>query len=134
MPLLSVLIQVEELQPAYSKLNYVYLAKVSTGNTGFYVLQDLTRTKQFLDCICSFLWQCYKDLAQRDKAREMCEAACSMNADSKEVDLITGHLQCRIQVCLLLAGLTLQAIVGEITSSPVRKFVVALMSDYNDKG
>ncbi|XP_047459718.1 regulator of microtubule dynamics protein 2 isoform X2 [Mugil cephalus] len=47
-------LKVEEIQPAYSKLNYVYLAK------------------------------CYKDLAQKDKAREMCEAARSMRADPKE--------------------------------------------------
>ncbi|TMS04874.1 Regulator of microtubule dynamics protein 2 [Larimichthys crocea] len=47
-------LKVEEIQPGYSKLNYVFLAK------------------------------CYKDLGQREKARKMCEAACSMNAVSKE--------------------------------------------------
>ncbi|XP_041866123.1 regulator of microtubule dynamics protein 2 isoform X2 [Melanotaenia boesemani] len=47
-------LKVEELHPAYSKLNYVFLAK------------------------------CYKDLGQREKARTMCEAACSMNTVSKE--------------------------------------------------
>ncbi|KAI3362975.1 hypothetical protein L3Q82_011656, partial [Scortum barcoo] len=47
-------VKVEEIQPGYSKLNYVFLAK------------------------------CYKDLGQRDKARKMCEAACSMNTVSKE--------------------------------------------------
>ncbi|XP_045927444.1 regulator of microtubule dynamics protein 2 [Micropterus dolomieu] len=47
-------LKVEELNPGYSKLNYVFLAK------------------------------CYKDLGQRDKARKMCEAACLMNAVSKE--------------------------------------------------
>uniref|UniRef100_A0A4W6D246 Regulator of microtubule dynamics protein 2 n=1 Tax=Lates calcarifer TaxID=8187 RepID=A0A4W6D246_LATCA len=47
-------LKVEEIQPAYSKLNYVFLAK------------------------------CYKDLGQREKAKMMCEAACSMNAVSKE--------------------------------------------------
>ncbi|XP_023281453.1 regulator of microtubule dynamics protein 2-like [Seriola lalandi dorsalis] len=47
-------LKVEEIQPGYSKLNYVFLAK------------------------------CYKDLGQTEKARKMCEAACSMNAASKE--------------------------------------------------
>ncbi|XP_029963098.1 regulator of microtubule dynamics protein 2 isoform X1 [Salarias fasciatus] len=47
-------LKVEEIQPAYSKLNYIFLAK------------------------------CYKDLGRREKAREMCEAARSMNSDSKE--------------------------------------------------
>ncbi|XP_030012540.1 regulator of microtubule dynamics protein 2 [Sphaeramia orbicularis] len=49
-------LKVEEIHPGYSKLNYVFLAK------------------------------CYKDLGQRDKARKMCEAACSMNAIAKEAD------------------------------------------------
>ncbi|CAN9500058.1 unnamed protein product [Ophioblennius macclurei] len=47
-------LKVEEIQPSYSKLNYVFLAK------------------------------CYKDLGRREKAREMCEAACGMNGGSKE--------------------------------------------------
>ncbi|XP_022073038.1 regulator of microtubule dynamics protein 2 isoform X2 [Acanthochromis polyacanthus] len=47
-------LKVEEIHPAYSKLNYVFLAK------------------------------CFKDLGQMEKARKMCEAACSMNAVSKE--------------------------------------------------
>ncbi|CAK6962401.1 regulator of microtubule dynamics protein 2 [Scomber scombrus] len=47
-------LKVEELQPGYSKLNYVFLAK------------------------------CYKDLGQRGNAKKMVEAACSMNAVSKE--------------------------------------------------
>ncbi|KAM8852471.1 regulator of microtubule dynamics protein 2 isoform 1-T1 [Synchiropus picturatus] len=47
-------LKVEELQPGYSKLNYVFLAK------------------------------CYRDIGQREKARKMCEAACSMDAASKE--------------------------------------------------
>uniref|UniRef100_UPI0037E87460 regulator of microtubule dynamics protein 2 n=1 Tax=Semicossyphus pulcher TaxID=241346 RepID=UPI0037E87460 len=47
-------LKVEEIHPAYSKLNYVFLAK------------------------------CYKDLGQRDKARKMCEAACSVKVVSKE--------------------------------------------------
>ncbi|KAM9365477.1 regulator of microtubule dynamics protein 2 [Pholidichthys leucotaenia] len=47
-------LKVEEIHPAYSKLNYVFLAK------------------------------CYKDLGQREQARKMCEAACSMSAVSKE--------------------------------------------------
>ncbi|XP_008278389.1 regulator of microtubule dynamics protein 2 [Stegastes partitus] len=47
-------LKVEEIHPAYSKLNYVFLAK------------------------------CYKDLGQREEARKMCEAACSMDAVSKE--------------------------------------------------
>ncbi|XP_068582528.1 regulator of microtubule dynamics protein 2 isoform X1 [Cebidichthys violaceus] len=46
--------KVEEIQPGYSKNNYVFLAK------------------------------CYKDLGQRDKARKMCEAASSMNTVTKE--------------------------------------------------
>lgn len=37
------------------------------------------------DSYCSFLWQCYKDLGQRENARKMVQAACSMNAVSKEV-------------------------------------------------
>ncbi|KAM3605835.1 uncharacterized protein V6R79_005638 [Siganus canaliculatus] len=47
-------LKVEEIKPGYSKLNYVFLAK------------------------------CYKDLGQNQKARSMCEAACSMAAVSKE--------------------------------------------------
>ncbi|XP_069545986.1 regulator of microtubule dynamics protein 2 [Brachyistius frenatus] len=47
-------LKVEEIHPAYSKLNYVFLAK------------------------------CYKDLGQRENARKMCEAACSVNAETKE--------------------------------------------------
>ncbi|KAM4729671.1 regulator of microtubule dynamics protein 2 [Anableps anableps] len=47
-------LKVEEIHPAYSKQNYVFLAK------------------------------CYKALGQIDKARRMCEAASSMNAVSKE--------------------------------------------------
>uniref|UniRef100_A0A3P8QEL4 Regulator of microtubule dynamics protein 2 n=1 Tax=Astatotilapia calliptera TaxID=8154 RepID=A0A3P8QEL4_ASTCA len=47
-------LKVEELHPAYSKLNYVFLAK------------------------------CYKDLGQCEKAKKMCQAACSMSAESKE--------------------------------------------------
>ncbi|XP_067465594.1 regulator of microtubule dynamics protein 2 [Thunnus thynnus] len=47
-------LKVEELHPGYSKLNYVFLAK------------------------------CYKDLGQRENARKMFEAACSMNTVSKE--------------------------------------------------
>ncbi|XP_037829511.1 regulator of microtubule dynamics protein 2 isoform X2 [Kryptolebias marmoratus] len=47
-------LKVEELHPAYSKLNYVFLAK------------------------------CYKYLGQMEKARQMCEAACSMDNVSKE--------------------------------------------------
>ncbi|XP_040905083.1 regulator of microtubule dynamics protein 2 [Toxotes jaculatrix] len=47
-------IKVEEIRPGYSKLNYVFLAK------------------------------CYKDLGQREKARKMYEAACSMSVVSKE--------------------------------------------------
>uniref|UniRef100_A0A3Q0QXJ7 Regulator of microtubule dynamics protein 2 n=1 Tax=Amphilophus citrinellus TaxID=61819 RepID=A0A3Q0QXJ7_AMPCI len=47
-------LKVEELHPAYSKLNYVFLAK------------------------------CYKDLGQWENAKKMCEAACSMSAESKE--------------------------------------------------
>ncbi|KAJ4948274.1 hypothetical protein JOQ06_019810, partial [Pogonophryne albipinna] len=47
-------LKVENIQPGYSKVNYVFLTK------------------------------CYKDLGQREKARKMCEAACSMNAVSKE--------------------------------------------------
>ncbi|KAA8584026.1 hypothetical protein FQN60_015234 [Etheostoma spectabile] len=46
--------KVEEIQPGYSKPNYVFLAK------------------------------CYRDLGQRDKARKMCQAASSMNTSSKE--------------------------------------------------
>lgn len=41
------------------------------------------------DTFCSFLWQCFKDLGQSQKARKMCEAAFSMNAVSKEVDLLS---------------------------------------------
>nr|XP_019952935.1 PREDICTED: regulator of microtubule dynamics protein 2-like [Paralichthys olivaceus]XP_019952944.1 PREDICTED: regulator of microtubule dynamics protein 2-like [Paralichthys olivaceus] len=47
-------LKVEEIHPGYSKVNYVYLAK------------------------------CYRDLGQREKAKKMCEAACSMNSVSKE--------------------------------------------------
>ncbi|XP_035519872.1 regulator of microtubule dynamics protein 2 [Morone saxatilis] len=47
-------LKVEEIKPGYSKLNYVFLAK------------------------------CYKVLGQREKARKMCEAACSINSVSKE--------------------------------------------------
>lgn len=47
-------LKVEELHPAYSKLNYVFLAK------------------------------CYKDLGQVGKAKKMFEAASSMNTVSKE--------------------------------------------------
>ncbi|KAM4591761.1 regulator of microtubule dynamics protein 2 isoform 2-T3 [Odontesthes bonariensis] len=47
-------LKVEEIHPAYSKLNYVFLAK------------------------------CYKDVGQREKAKKMCEAARSMNTVSKE--------------------------------------------------
>lgn len=49
-------LKVEEIQPGYSKLNYVFLAK------------------------------CYKDLGQRSKARKMCEAACSAHAALKEAE------------------------------------------------
>ncbi|XP_056903909.1 regulator of microtubule dynamics protein 2 isoform X1 [Takifugu flavidus] len=47
-------LKVEEIQPGYSKLNYVFLAK------------------------------CFKELGQSQRARQMCEAACSMSAVSKE--------------------------------------------------
>ncbi|XP_034755165.1 regulator of microtubule dynamics protein 2 isoform X2 [Etheostoma cragini] len=47
-------LKVEEIQPGYSKPNYVFLAK------------------------------CYRDLGQKDKARNMCQAASSMNTVSKE--------------------------------------------------
>ncbi|CAG6017873.1 unnamed protein product [Menidia menidia] len=47
-------LKVEEIRPAYSKLNYVFLAK------------------------------CFKDLGQRENAKKMCEAARSMNTVSKE--------------------------------------------------
>lgn len=47
-------LKVEEIQPGYSKLNYVYLAK------------------------------CYKDLGEREQARRMCEAANSAQAELKE--------------------------------------------------
>lgn len=47
-------LKVEEIQPGYSKLNYVYLAK------------------------------CYKDLGQKEQARSMCEAANSAQAELKE--------------------------------------------------
>ncbi|XP_028279936.1 regulator of microtubule dynamics protein 2 isoform X2 [Parambassis ranga] len=47
-------LKVEELQPAYSKLNYVFLAK------------------------------CYRYLGQTEKARRMCETAVSMSTTSKE--------------------------------------------------
>ncbi|XP_035982614.1 regulator of microtubule dynamics protein 2 [Fundulus heteroclitus] len=47
-------LKVEEIHPAYSKLNYVFLAK------------------------------CYKALGQTDTARKMCEAASSMRTVSKE--------------------------------------------------
>uniref|UniRef100_A0AAQ4QPE7 Regulator of microtubule dynamics protein 2 n=2 Tax=Gasterosteus aculeatus aculeatus TaxID=481459 RepID=A0AAQ4QPE7_GASAC len=51
---LSHFLKVEEIQPGYSKNNYVFLAK------------------------------CYKDLGRREKARKMCEAASSMNTVTKE--------------------------------------------------
>ncbi|XP_058507114.1 regulator of microtubule dynamics protein 2 isoform X1 [Solea solea] len=47
-------LKVEELHPRYSKANYTFLAK------------------------------CYKYLGQIEKAKKMCEDACSMNAVSKE--------------------------------------------------
>lgn len=47
-------LQVEEIKPRYSKLNYVFLAK------------------------------CYKDMGQRENAKRMCEAARSMDGTSKE--------------------------------------------------
>ncbi|XP_055083238.1 regulator of microtubule dynamics protein 2 [Periophthalmus magnuspinnatus] len=47
-------LKVEEIQPGYSKLNYVYLAK------------------------------CYRDLGQQERARRMCEAANSAQAELKE--------------------------------------------------
>lgn len=47
-------LKVEEIQPGYSKLNYVYLAK------------------------------CYKDLGEKEQARRMCEAANSAQAELKE--------------------------------------------------
>lgn len=47
-------LKVEEIQPGYSKLNYVYLAK------------------------------CYKDLGQTEQARRMCESANSAQAELKE--------------------------------------------------
>ncbi|XP_060942955.1 regulator of microtubule dynamics protein 2 [Limanda limanda] len=47
-------LKADEIKPGYSKVNYVYLAK------------------------------CYRDLGQRDKAKTMCETACSMNSVSKE--------------------------------------------------
>ncbi|XP_034408070.1 regulator of microtubule dynamics protein 2 isoform X2 [Cyclopterus lumpus] len=47
-------LQVEEIQPGYSKHNYVFLAK------------------------------CYKDLGRRAEAREMCRTASSMNTVTKE--------------------------------------------------
>ncbi|XP_068597489.1 regulator of microtubule dynamics protein 2 [Brachionichthys hirsutus] len=47
-------LKVEEIQPGYSKLNCVFLAK------------------------------CYRDLGQNHKARKMCESACSMKAASTE--------------------------------------------------
>ncbi|MED6253040.1 Regulator of microtubule dynamics protein 2 [Ataeniobius toweri] len=53
-------LKVEEIHPAYSKLNYVFLAK------------------------------CYKALGQTDKAMKMCVAASSMNTISKEVDAQEG--------------------------------------------
>nr|XP_057914726.1 regulator of microtubule dynamics protein 2 isoform X2 [Doryrhamphus excisus] len=63
-------LKVEDLHPGYSKLNYVFLAK------------------------------CYRDLGQRQKARNMYEAACSMPAVSKEdeeaqkeLDLLCTELQ-----------------------------------------
>lgn len=81
--------QVEELQPRYSKLNYVFLAKVSTCYSCLVqcgLMVEPTRTKQCINNLCSIRWQCYKDLGQMEKARKMCEAACSMNAISKEVN------------------------------------------------
>lgn len=96
------LIQVEEIQPGYSKPNYVFLAKVSTklfkfslplsvwDHTGHCsVCRILLRLSNALTVFVSFLWQCYKDLGQRERARKMCEAASSMNSVSKEVDLTT---------------------------------------------
>ncbi|XP_049591359.1 regulator of microtubule dynamics protein 2 isoform X1 [Syngnathus scovelli] len=47
-------LKVEDIHPRYSKLNYVFLAK------------------------------CYRDIGYRKKAREMCEAAASMQSLSKE--------------------------------------------------
>lgn len=47
-------LKVEEIQPGYSKLNYVYLAK------------------------------CYRDLGEKEQARRMCEAANSAEADLNE--------------------------------------------------
>lgn len=47
-------LKVEEIQPGYSKLNYVYLAK------------------------------CYRDLGEKEQARRMCEAANSAQAELKE--------------------------------------------------
>lgn len=70
------------------------------GTTLCTVLWDPTETQQCIDGFLSFLWQCYKDLGQRDEARKMCEAACSMNAVSKEVDLITVLLQFCIHIHL----------------------------------
>lgn len=40
----------------------------------------------YLICVSFSLRQCFKDLGQSQKARKMCEAACSMTATSKEVD------------------------------------------------
>ncbi|XP_028324468.1 regulator of microtubule dynamics protein 2 [Gouania willdenowi] len=49
-------LKVEEIQPSYSKLNYVFLAK------------------------------CYRDMGQRENAKRMCEAACSVETVSKDDD------------------------------------------------
>ncbi|KAM9848088.1 regulator of microtubule dynamics protein 2 [Aulostomus maculatus] len=56
-------LKVEELQPGYSKLNYVFLAK------------------------------CYRDLDQMENARKMCEAANSMAVVSKEDEQAQKELE-----------------------------------------
>lgn len=65
----------------------MFLAKVSA------IKLTLKRHCHFIKgrigSFCSFLRQCYKDLGQRNEARKMCAAACSMNVVSKEVDLVT---------------------------------------------
>lgn len=48
-------------------------------------------------CVCFVLfslWQCFKDLGQSEKARKMCEAACSLTTTSKEVDCPSTPLLC----------------------------------------